>query len=134
MNLTPRQQQLANLVAEGRTDAQIGETLHITAETVKTQLKRIRAKYGVPNRTALAVLIRGNSNSEYERGRREAAEQILAEAAKKQTAHDETNDPDWMAILNEEIDNLWEAARIAHEPTWRERHEAERATRVGHGE
>ncbi len=72
--------------------------------------------------------------SDYERGRREAAEQILARADEQQAAHDATTDPDWMAVLADTIEGLWQAARIAHEPTWRQRHEAERATRVGPNE
>jgi DNA-binding CsgD family transcriptional regulator len=53
--LTPRQEQIIELVAEGLTDAQIGRELSIARETVKSHLGDIYARLGAVNRTQAAV-------------------------------------------------------------------------------
>lgn len=50
--LTPREQQILELVAEGLSDAQIATRLRISAGTVRKHLERVRAKLGVPTRAA----------------------------------------------------------------------------------
>jgi DNA-binding CsgD family transcriptional regulator len=57
--LTPRQRQALQLVADGLTDAQIGETTHTSTNTIKTHLTRAYATLGATNRThAVAIAIR----------------------------------------------------------------------------
>lgn len=53
--LTPREQQIANLVAQGLTNAQIGAELWITRNTVKQTLKRIFRKLDVSARAELVA-------------------------------------------------------------------------------
>jgi DNA-binding CsgD family transcriptional regulator len=55
--LTPREADVAALVARGATNAEIARTLHVTEATVKTHLTRIFAKVGVRSRTQLALLL-----------------------------------------------------------------------------
>ena len=55
-SLSPREQSVAALVAEGRRNREIGETLGISEGTVKVHLYRIYEKLGVSNRTELAIL------------------------------------------------------------------------------
>lgn len=50
--LSPRESDTLRPAAEGRTNAAIGSTLHISATTVKTHLMRIYEKLGFSDRTA----------------------------------------------------------------------------------
>lgn len=50
--LTAREVQVLRLVAEGRTNAEIGRALHIGEATVKTHLLRVFGKLEVSDRTA----------------------------------------------------------------------------------
>lgn len=52
--LTPREQEVAALVATGATNRQIGVRLNMAEKTVETHLTRIMAKLGVDNRTQVA--------------------------------------------------------------------------------
>lgn len=57
--LSPRQQQVLELIAEGMTNNQIGETLGITERTVKAYAQEVYDKLGVRNRAgAVAQAIR----------------------------------------------------------------------------
>jgi DNA-binding NarL/FixJ family response regulator len=56
--LTARQREILALVAEGLTDAQIGERLGIAAATVKKHLEAVYERLDVHNRTAAAALCR----------------------------------------------------------------------------
>jgi DNA-binding NarL/FixJ family response regulator len=58
--LTARQHEILALVAEGLTDAQIGERLEIAPATVNKHLEEIYRRLDVHNRAAAAVLYRGN--------------------------------------------------------------------------
>lgn len=49
-HLSPRQQEVLELMAEGLTNAQIGETLGITERTVKAYAQELYDKLGVRNR------------------------------------------------------------------------------------
>jgi DNA-binding CsgD family transcriptional regulator len=61
MILTPRERQIAELVAQGLTNAEIGAQLWITQNTVKQALKRMFYKLNVSARTELvAKLFRFN--------------------------------------------------------------------------
>jgi len=53
--LTPREIQIAELVAQGLTNAQIGAALWITENSVKQALKRIFRKLNISSRTELAT-------------------------------------------------------------------------------
>jgi DNA-binding NarL/FixJ family response regulator len=53
--LTDRELDVVALVADGRTNAEIGAELYITAGTVKTHLASIQQKLGVTNRVAIAA-------------------------------------------------------------------------------
>ncbi len=54
-SLTPTEQQVVRLVAEGLTNPQIGERLFVTRGTVKTHLTHVFAKLGVTTRAELAA-------------------------------------------------------------------------------
>ena len=45
---------MLRLVAEGLSDAQIAERLYLSLHTVKTHVRSILSKLGVPSRTAAA--------------------------------------------------------------------------------
>ena len=55
LRLTDRERQIANLVGEGRTNAEIAVQLHITENSVKQALKRMFRKLGVSSRSALVM-------------------------------------------------------------------------------
>lgn len=63
--LTPRELQIAELVALGRTNAQIGTELWITENSVKQALKRIFRKLEVSSRAQMVGQLLANSNSLY---------------------------------------------------------------------
>jgi DNA-binding NarL/FixJ family response regulator len=54
-SLTPTEQQIVDLVAEGLTNAQIGERLFITTGTTKVHVHNIFTKLGVTRRSELAA-------------------------------------------------------------------------------
>src|SRR5205814_10697914 len=54
--LTPREQDVLSLIAEGRTDRQIAEALFISPRTVAMHVSSILAKLGVPNRGSAAAV------------------------------------------------------------------------------
>jgi DNA-binding CsgD family transcriptional regulator len=54
--LSPREQELVTLVAQGRTDAQIAAQLYISIRTVRSHLDRIRDKTGCRRRADLTRL------------------------------------------------------------------------------
>lgn len=56
-SLTPREAEVAQLVAGGATNAEISRALHMSLPTVKTHATQIFAKLGVRNRTQLAILL-----------------------------------------------------------------------------
>ncbi|MEU5977515.1 response regulator transcription factor [Streptomyces sp. NPDC047315] len=53
--LTAREEEIARLVAEGLTNAEIGAALFITAGTVKTHVANVQTKLGVRNRVGIAA-------------------------------------------------------------------------------
>jgi DNA-binding CsgD family transcriptional regulator len=55
--LTPREREILELVAEGRTNAEIAERLWVSSLTVRKHLENIYAKLGVHTRTAAAAFV-----------------------------------------------------------------------------
>jgi DNA-binding NarL/FixJ family response regulator len=56
--LTAREQEILDLVAEGRTNAEIAERLWLSLGTVRKHLDNVYAKLGVHTRTAAAAFVR----------------------------------------------------------------------------
>ena len=56
--LTPREREVAGLVAQGMTNAEIGERLFIQPESVKKPLTRILAKLQLRDRVQLVIILR----------------------------------------------------------------------------
>jgi DNA-binding NarL/FixJ family response regulator len=59
--LTPREQEVLRLVAQGHTDKEIGRTLGLSPRTVQTHLTRIREKTGARRRAELATWASDNT-------------------------------------------------------------------------
>ena len=55
--LTPREREVAALVAEGRTNRQIGAQLHLSEKTIEKHVSSAMAKLGVSSRTEIARLV-----------------------------------------------------------------------------
>jgi DNA-binding NarL/FixJ family response regulator len=55
-SLTKREQQIADLIAQGLCNKRIARALGLSVGTVKVYLNRIYRKVGASNRTALAIL------------------------------------------------------------------------------
>ena len=56
--LSPREQEVARLVAQGLTNRQVAQELFLSPRTVDRHLSAAMRKVGVTSRTALAVAIR----------------------------------------------------------------------------
>lgn len=56
--LTPREQEVAQLIADGLTNDQIADRLVISEKTAKTHVTRILKKFGVRQRSAVAAKLR----------------------------------------------------------------------------
>ena len=56
--LSEREREIVRLIIEGKTNNDIGETLFISVNTVKTHIKRIYTKLGISNRMQLLHSIR----------------------------------------------------------------------------
>ncbi|MFD2684262.1 response regulator [Streptomyces phyllanthi] len=61
--LTDREAEVARLVAQGRTNAEIGTALFITAGTAKTHVANIQRKLGARNRVGIAAWVWRNSQT-----------------------------------------------------------------------
>jgi DNA-binding CsgD family transcriptional regulator len=57
-SLTPREREILDLVAEGRTNAEIAERLWVSPGTVRKHLDNVYAKLDVHTRTAAAAVVR----------------------------------------------------------------------------
>jgi DNA-binding CsgD family transcriptional regulator len=55
--LTRREREVAALVAEGRTNRQIGAQLHLSEKTIEKHVSSAMAKLGVTSRTGIARLV-----------------------------------------------------------------------------
>lgn len=56
--LTPRETEIAGLVAEGLSNAEIGRRVHMSEPTIKTYVSRVLGKLGCANRVEVALLVR----------------------------------------------------------------------------
>lgn len=56
-NFPPRQRQVCELIAEGKSNKDIAFRLHLSEGTVKEYLNRIYRKLNISNRTELAIRI-----------------------------------------------------------------------------
>lgn len=56
--LSDREAQVAELVAEGLSNAEIGRRTHMSETTIKTYVSRVLTKLGCANRVAVALLVR----------------------------------------------------------------------------
>lgn len=56
--LTPREREIAALIAHGLTNRQAAETLVISPETVKSHIRSILAKFGLHSKAQLQLLLR----------------------------------------------------------------------------
>lgn len=56
--LTPREREILELVAQGKTNVEIASTLWVAPSTVKKHLEHVYAKLGVGRRTAAAAVLR----------------------------------------------------------------------------
>jgi len=65
--LSPKQRQILQLLATGRSNHEIAEALHVSAETIKTHLHEIFAKLHVKNRTQAVLLYQSASPHDDER-------------------------------------------------------------------
>jgi DNA-binding NarL/FixJ family response regulator len=54
--LTEREREVLSLVAEGLSNAELAQTLHVSLPTAKTHVSRILAKLGARDRTQLVIL------------------------------------------------------------------------------
>ena len=55
--VTPREREVALLVAEGRTNAQIAAVLHLSERTVEKHVSQVLRKLGLPSRSAVVRLL-----------------------------------------------------------------------------
>lgn len=67
--LTPREQEILELVAAGRTNADIAHELEIANATVAKHLEHVYEKLGVRSRTAAAAMLAGDSRPQLDSGR-----------------------------------------------------------------
>jgi DNA-binding CsgD family transcriptional regulator len=54
VSLTPQEEQIARMVAEGKTNREVGSTLFISPKTVEAHLSRVFRKLEVRSRLELA--------------------------------------------------------------------------------
>jgi DNA-binding NarL/FixJ family response regulator len=62
--LTARQMEILALVGEGQTDNEIAESLHLTANTVRSHVHQIIQRLGVKNRTQAVIYARQHLNTD----------------------------------------------------------------------
>ena len=63
-NITPREQDVLNLIAEGASNREIAQILHIAEKTVKNHVSSLLRRVGLRDRTQLAIWANGLSQSD----------------------------------------------------------------------
>lgn len=61
-DITPREQDVLKLIAEGASNREIAQILHITEKTVKNHVSSILSRVGVKNRTQLAIWVNASAD------------------------------------------------------------------------
>jgi DNA-binding CsgD family transcriptional regulator len=56
--LTRREREVLDLIASGRTNKEIAESLVVSPETVKTHVRHVLGKFGVSRKVEIRALIR----------------------------------------------------------------------------
>jgi DNA-binding CsgD family transcriptional regulator len=56
--LTRREREVLDLIASGRTNREIAESLVVSPETVKTHVRHVLGKFGVSRKVEIRALIR----------------------------------------------------------------------------
>ncbi len=56
--LSPREHEIATLIAEGLSNAEIGRRIHMSEPTIKTYVSRVLTKLNCTNRVEVAILVR----------------------------------------------------------------------------
>jgi DNA-binding CsgD family transcriptional regulator len=65
VHLTPRQEEVLGLIADGFTDKEIAIRLGLGQRTVRTHLERIYARHGLHNRAgALTIWLRSQASTD----------------------------------------------------------------------
>jgi DNA-binding NarL/FixJ family response regulator len=62
-SLTPREQQVADAIAQGQSNADIAARLHMSLATVKAHVSRLLAKLDAENRVQIALLVQDAATS-----------------------------------------------------------------------
>ncbi len=65
--LSPREAEVAALMAGGRSYQEVADSLFISLKTVKTHISRVYEKTACPNKVSLVLLLRAESGESYER-------------------------------------------------------------------
>lgn len=68
MTVTPRQRQVAQLLAQGMTRQQIARTMHMSASGVDKHLDRLNREIGAINSTNAVAILITEGVIQYERG------------------------------------------------------------------
>ena len=69
VSLSPREREIARMVARGYTNKTIAQVLEISLWTVSTHLRRVFAKLGVTNRAAMVARLLGEARTLAPEGR-----------------------------------------------------------------
>ena len=62
--LTARQEEILALLGEGRTDQEIGKTLHLSEATVRSHIHRVVQRLGLKNRAQVVAYANGHREEE----------------------------------------------------------------------
>jgi DNA-binding NarL/FixJ family response regulator len=109
-DLSPREEEVLALLALGLTNAQIGEELFLSVDTVKTYVRRVFTKLGVKNRTQAAMLATERSLTP-----RNLAAPRIARRERFPAQHDGANGAAGATVLNGDHSDAERAGAIGLE-------------------